>query len=165
MSVLKYVSMETIRRMPENATVRDIIYEIDFIGHILEGLETSEEEKTNVPDNIDEDRIKRIEQCIEYSEYDKYIIVPINDVFIKNDNVKLSKTMYLIVQFENGQYIVSYNDLGLLAVSDSLDSAIEDIKMEFSELWNDYVASPEEELARSGISFKNKLIGYVSSMQ
>jgi hypothetical protein len=157
MSVLKDVSMETIRKMPENATVKDIMYEIDLIGHVFEGLESSEESLGNIDENI----IKKIEQCIEQSEYDKYIVVPLNDVFIKNNKVKLSRTAYLIVQFENKQFIVSYNDLGLLAVSDSLDSAMEDIKMQFSGLWDDYVTSPEEELARSGISFKNKLMSYV----
>ncbi len=157
MSILKDVSMETIRKMPENATVKDIINEIDLIGHVFEGLESSEE----WPDNIDENTIKRIEQCVEQSEYDKYIVVPLNDVFIKNNKVKLSKTMYLIIQFENRQFIVSYNDLGLLVVSDSLDSAIEEIQMQFSVLWDDYVTSPEEELAKSGISFKNKLMSYV----
>ena len=112
-------------------------------------------------ETVDENIIKKIEQCIEQSEYDKYIIIPLEDLFIKNDKVKLSKTMLLIVQFENGQFIVSYNDLGLLTVSNSLDSAIEEIQMEFSGLWDDYVTSPEEELSRSGIVFKNKLIEYV----
>ena len=97
----------------------------------------------------------------EHSEYDKYIIIPLEDIFIKNDKVKLSKTMPLIVQFEDGQFIVSYNDLGLLTASNSLDSAIEEIQMEFSGLWDDYVTSPEEELSRSGIVFKNKLMEYV----
>lgn len=160
MSVLKDVSMETIRKMPENATVKDIIREIDLIGHVFEGLESSEE----WPCNIDENMIKRIEQCIEQSEYDKYIVVPLNDVFIKDNKAKLSRTMYLIVQFENRQFIVSYNDLGLLTVNDSLDSAIEDIQMQFSGLWDDYVNSPEEELARSGITFKNKLMSYVANV-
>lgn len=94
----------------------------------------------------------------------KYIIVSLNYVLIKNDKVKLSKTIYLTVQFENGQFIVSYNDLGLLTVSDSLDSAIENIQIQFSGLWEDYVTSPEEELARSGIFFKNKLMGYVDNV-
>ena len=154
MSVAKDVSMETISKLPDNVTIKDIKHEIDLLGHIFEELKPNEEA-------VDENIIKRIEQCVEQSEYDKYIIIPLEDIFIKNDRVKLSKTMHLIVQFENGQFIVSYNDLGWLATNNSLDFAIEEIQMEFSGLWDDYVTSPEEELSRSGIAFKNKLMEYV----
>lgn len=41
MSILKDVSIEAIRRMPENATVEDIVDEIYVIGDIIE--ESSEE--------------------------------------------------------------------------------------------------------------------------
>ena len=144
--------------MPDNVTIKDIKHEIDLLGHIFEELKPNEEV-------VDENIIKKIEQCVEQSEYDKYIIIPLGDIFIKNSKVKLSKTMPLIVQFENGQFIVSYNDLGLLAANNSLDSAIEEIQMEFSGLWDDYVTSPEEELSRSGIAFKNKLMEYVGHGQ
>lgn len=46
MSVLKDVSIETIRRMPESATVEDIVYEIIIVGNVLEDLKASEEGKS-----------------------------------------------------------------------------------------------------------------------
>ena len=96
------------------------------------------------------------------NKHRRYIIVPISEVFIKNDKIKLSKIINLKVQFENGQFIVSYKDLGLLAVNDILDRAIQEIKKEFSFLWDSYVLCPEEELTKSGIIFKNKLKKYIN---
>ena len=43
MSLLKDLSIETIRKMPEDSSTEDIMYEIDFIGHIIEGLKDLEE--------------------------------------------------------------------------------------------------------------------------
>lgn len=43
---LKDAVVETIRRMPENATARDIIYEIYLIDNVIDGLKASEEDKT-----------------------------------------------------------------------------------------------------------------------
>ena len=58
MSVAKDVSMETISKLPDNATIKDIKYEIDLLGHIFEELKPNEE-------TVDENIIKKIEQCIE----------------------------------------------------------------------------------------------------
>lgn len=114
---------------------------------------------------IIEDRIKNIEKnierVVEMSGYEQYLIIPIDEVFINDKKVRISKEISLIVQFENGQYIVSYNNLGLLAANESLDGAIEDIQKEFSGLWEDYVLSSEEELTIDGITFKNKLMEYI----
>lgn len=46
MSLLKDAVIETIRRMPENTTAKEIIYKIDLIGYVLEGLKVSEEGRT-----------------------------------------------------------------------------------------------------------------------
>lgn len=114
------------------------------------------------------ERIDNIENDIKYikktSGYEQYLVVSINDVFIKDKKVRLSKDISLIVQFENGQYIVSYNNLGLLAVNDSLDGAIDEIQKEFSGLWDDYVLCLEEELTMDGLKFKNKLKEYVNDI-
>lgn len=148
-AIVKYVqTTETICEMPYEAT--------------------SQKWELNERLSIIDDRINKIEKNIEHliktAGYEQYIVIPINEVFIKNDKVKLSKPISLIVQFENGQYIVSYNNLGLLAVSDSIDVAIDDIQREFSGLWDDYVTCSEEELTISGIEFKNKLKEYVNDI-
>ena len=46
MSLLKEISIETIRKMPEESSAEDIMYEIDVIAHVLEGLKDSEEGRT-----------------------------------------------------------------------------------------------------------------------
>ena len=46
MNLLKELSIETIRKMPENVTEEDIIYEIRVIAHILEGLKDVKEGRT-----------------------------------------------------------------------------------------------------------------------
>ena len=58
MSLLKDVSIETIKKMPEDSSVEDIMYEIDFIAHVLEGLKDSEEGRTITT----EDLLKRVEE-------------------------------------------------------------------------------------------------------
>lgn len=142
----------------------------DIIKYIQPIYESVEEIKESVIEEISviKDRIKNVENNVEHivktSGYEQYLIVPINDVFIKDKKIKLSKEMSLIIQFENGQYIVSYNNLGLLAVNDSLDDAINEIQIDFSGLWDDYVLCPEEELAIDGIIFKNKLKEYINGV-
>jgi hypothetical protein len=42
MDKIKEATIETIKKMPDGCTVDDIIYEINFIGQVLEGLKDSE---------------------------------------------------------------------------------------------------------------------------
>ena len=58
MSLLKDISIETIRRMPENSSTEDIMYEIDIIAHVLEGLKDSEEGRTITTEEL----LKRVEE-------------------------------------------------------------------------------------------------------
>ena len=44
--------------MPEDSSVEDIMYEIDFIAHVLEGLEDSEEGRTITTEEL----LKRVEE-------------------------------------------------------------------------------------------------------
>jgi len=39
MSVLKDTAIESIKRMPESCDVEDIMYRINFIAQVMEGLE------------------------------------------------------------------------------------------------------------------------------
>ena len=39
---LKEAAIETIRRMPERSSLEDIMYELNFIGQVLEGLDDAE---------------------------------------------------------------------------------------------------------------------------
>jgi predicted transcriptional regulator len=43
MSVLKQASIETIKRLPDECTVDDIMYEINFVAQVYEGLKDAEE--------------------------------------------------------------------------------------------------------------------------
>ena len=39
---LKEVTIETIRRLPDECTVEDIMYEVNFVAQVLEGLKDAE---------------------------------------------------------------------------------------------------------------------------
>jgi predicted transcriptional regulator len=58
MSVLKEASIETIKRMPEQCTIDDIMYEINFVAQVYEGLKDAEEGKLITTEEL----LKRIEQ-------------------------------------------------------------------------------------------------------
>ncbi len=42
MSLLKEATIETIRRLPDQCTLDDIMYQINFVAQVLEGLEDAE---------------------------------------------------------------------------------------------------------------------------
>ena len=52
MSLLKDAIIETIKRMPENTTAKDIIYEIIFIDRTIERLRISGEEMVTTEELI-----------------------------------------------------------------------------------------------------------------
>ncbi len=56
MSLLKEISIDTIRRMPENSSAEDIMYDVYIVAHILEGLKDSEEGRTITTEEL----IKRV---------------------------------------------------------------------------------------------------------
>ena len=43
MSVLKQASIETLKRLPDECTVDDIMYEINFVAQVYEGLKDADE--------------------------------------------------------------------------------------------------------------------------
>jgi predicted transcriptional regulator len=46
MSPLKEATINTIKRLPDDCTIDDIMYEINFVAQIYEGLEDSREGRT-----------------------------------------------------------------------------------------------------------------------
>ncbi len=42
MTLLKEVTIETIKRLPDECSLEDLMYEIDFVGQVLEGLDDTE---------------------------------------------------------------------------------------------------------------------------
>jgi predicted transcriptional regulator len=45
MDLLKEATVETIKRLPDGCSVEDIMYEINFVAQVLEGLKDAEEGK------------------------------------------------------------------------------------------------------------------------
>ncbi|MBI4684903.1 MAG: hypothetical protein HY755_06865 [Nitrospirae bacterium] len=43
MDLLKEATVETIKRLPDGCSVEDIMYEINFIAQVLEGIKDAEE--------------------------------------------------------------------------------------------------------------------------
>ncbi|MBI4654472.1 MAG: hypothetical protein HY752_05715 [Nitrospirae bacterium] len=43
MDLLKEATVETIKRLPDGCSVEDIMYEINFIAQVFEGLRDAEE--------------------------------------------------------------------------------------------------------------------------
>lgn len=58
MSALIDVSIETLKRMPENSSLEDIMYEINFVAQVLEGLKASEEGRTITTEEL----LKQVEE-------------------------------------------------------------------------------------------------------
>jgi len=58
MSLLKQTSIETIKRLPEECTVDDIMYEINFVAQVYEGLKDAEEGKVITTEEV----LKRVEE-------------------------------------------------------------------------------------------------------
>jgi predicted transcriptional regulator len=42
MTLLKEATIETIKRLPDQCTLDDIMYQINFVAQVLEGLEDAE---------------------------------------------------------------------------------------------------------------------------
>jgi predicted transcriptional regulator len=45
MASLKEVTIETIKRLPEECSLEDIMYEINFVAQVFEGLKDAEERR------------------------------------------------------------------------------------------------------------------------
>ena len=59
--VLKKASIETIRRLPDGCSVDDIMYEINFVAQVYEGLKDAEEGKLISTEEL----LKRVDKWAE----------------------------------------------------------------------------------------------------
>ena len=57
MSPLKEVTINTIKRLPDDCTIDDIMYEINFVAQVYEGLEDSKNGKIISTDEL----LKRVD--------------------------------------------------------------------------------------------------------
>lgn len=57
MAQLKELAIETIKRLPDESTLEDLMYELNFIAQVLEGLRDAEEGRLLTSDEL----IKRVE--------------------------------------------------------------------------------------------------------
>jgi len=58
MALLKDVAIETIKRLPNECSIEDIMYEIDFVAQVLEGLKDAEAGKLLSTEEL----LNRVEQ-------------------------------------------------------------------------------------------------------
>ena len=58
MSSIKDVTIETIKQLPDECTIEDIMYKINFVAQVLEGLKDAEEDKLLTTEEL----LKRVDQ-------------------------------------------------------------------------------------------------------
>ena len=58
MALLEDVAIETIKRLPNECSIEDIMYEIDFVAQVLEGLKDAEAGKLLSTEEL----LNRVEQ-------------------------------------------------------------------------------------------------------
>lgn len=57
MDSLKEATIETIKRLPDGCSIEDIMYEINFIAQVMEGLKDAEQANMITTDEL----LKRVE--------------------------------------------------------------------------------------------------------
>ena len=58
MGLLKKATIETIKRLPDECSLEDIMYKINFVAQVLEGLKDAEEGKLLTTEEL----LNRVEQ-------------------------------------------------------------------------------------------------------
>ncbi|MDI6793999.1 MAG: hypothetical protein QME81_14240 [bacterium] len=58
MALLKEVTIETIKRLPDECELEDIMYEINFVAQVMEGLKDAEEGRLISTEEL----LERVEQ-------------------------------------------------------------------------------------------------------
>ena len=58
MTLLKELTIETIKRLPDECSLEDIMYRLNFIAQVLEGLKDADEGRVIST----EDLLKRVDQ-------------------------------------------------------------------------------------------------------
>lgn len=46
MTLLKEATIETIKKLPDGCSIEDIMYEINFVAQVLEGIKDADEGRT-----------------------------------------------------------------------------------------------------------------------
>lgn len=75
--------------------------------------------------------------------------------------IRLSTPLEFHVDSSAGLYVITHEDLGLMAADKIFKNVVEEIKEEISELWKDFVDRPESELSEKSKEFKTKLLDYL----
>ncbi len=58
MAQLKEIAIETIKQLPDECSLEDIMYEIDFVAQVLEGLKDAEAGRSLTIEEV----LQRVEQ-------------------------------------------------------------------------------------------------------
>jgi predicted transcriptional regulator len=58
MALLKEAAIETIKRLPDECSLEDIMYEINFVAQVLEGLKDSDSGRLLTSEEL----LKRVDQ-------------------------------------------------------------------------------------------------------
>ena len=58
MAALKEITIETIKKLPDDCSAEDIMYEINFVAQVLEGLKDAEEGRLLTTEEL----LNRVEQ-------------------------------------------------------------------------------------------------------
>ncbi|MCD6167441.1 hypothetical protein J7K19_12160 [bacterium] len=58
MDLLKETTIETIRRLPDGCSLEDIMYKINFVAQVIDGLKDAENENLLTTDEL----LDRVEQ-------------------------------------------------------------------------------------------------------
>jgi predicted transcriptional regulator len=52
MDTLKESAIETIKRLPDSCTIEDIMYELNFVAQVVEGIKDADNGKTFTTDEV-----------------------------------------------------------------------------------------------------------------
>jgi hypothetical protein len=88
--------------------------------------------------------------------------LPLQEINFKNRRVLLKEPIVLDIQFETDEYILSSDQLHLLATASSLKQGIQDIEEELATLWKEYVEVDIRTLTKDAIEFRSKLRSLLS---
>lgn len=84
--------------------------------------------------------------------------IPVQDFTYLNRSIKLNSPILLDLHTEDGFNYLSNDEFKLLAEAENYKECVEIIKEQLSTLWEWFVDCPVEELGRSGLEFREKLI-------
>lgn len=75
--------------------------------------------------------------------------------------IHLKEPIPVEIEFEEKQYILSYEKLNLLAVAPKIKDGLDEINSELATIWNEYALVDNSELSEDAIKLKNYLLSLV----